>query len=66
RPTMALIGEAGPEAVIPLSRAGRVGVGGMTVNVHVAGSVITERDLTRTIRDELLRLQRRNVTTGII
>lgn len=35
-PTLALIGEAGPEAVVPLSQAGRYGVGGdMTVPVEV-------------------------------
>lgn len=35
-PTNALIGEAGPEAVIPLSRAGSFGMGGTTtVNINV-------------------------------
>ena len=33
-PTLALIGEAGPEAVVPLNRAG--GMGGITVNVNGA------------------------------
>jgi hypothetical protein len=33
-PTLALIGEAGPEAVVPLNRAGNMG--GITVNVHGA------------------------------
>lgn len=32
-PTLAMIGEAGPEAVIPLSRLGQAG-GGVTINVH--------------------------------
>lgn len=32
-PTLAMIGEAGPEAVIPLSRLGQTG-GGVTINVH--------------------------------
>jgi len=32
-PTMALIGEAGPEAVIPLSKMGSMG-GGVTINVN--------------------------------
>jgi hypothetical protein len=32
-PTMALIGEAGPEAVIPLDKIGGMG-GGVTINVH--------------------------------
>jgi hypothetical protein len=31
-PTLALIGEAGPEAVVPLDRAG--GMGGVTINVN--------------------------------
>lgn len=30
-PTLAMIGEAGPEAVVPLSRAGGAGIGGVTV-----------------------------------
>jgi hypothetical protein len=35
-PTLALIGEAGPEAVIPLDRAG--GMGGGDVNIYVQGA----------------------------
>jgi hypothetical protein len=46
-PTMALIGEAGPEAVIPLNRMGSMG--GTYVTVNVAGSVSTERDLVDAI-----------------
>ena len=37
KPTLALIGEAGPEAVVPLNRAGEFGLGsggGVTINVH--------------------------------
>ncbi len=34
RPTLALIGEAGPEAVVPLNRANSIGGGGITINVH--------------------------------
>jgi hypothetical protein len=45
--TMALIGEAGPEAVIPLDRMGQMG--GTTVIVNVSGSVTTERDLVSAI-----------------
>jgi hypothetical protein len=33
-PTFALIGEAGPEAVIPLSKMGSMGGGGVTINVN--------------------------------
>jgi hypothetical protein len=36
--TLAMIGESGPEAVIPLSKAGQFGMGGDTnVNIHVNG-----------------------------
>ena len=43
RATMAVIGEAGPEAVIPLSRA--QGLGGNTeVHVHVSGSVFATKE----------------------
>lgn len=52
-PTLGVIGEKGPEAVIPLDRY--PGVGTVVVNVNVHGSVQTERDLARTIRDELVR-----------
>jgi len=38
RPTLALVGEAGPEAVIPLSRASGMG-GGVVINLH--GGVMT-------------------------
>jgi hypothetical protein len=41
--TMAMIGEAGPEAVIPLSKMGSMG--GTYVTVNISGSVTTERDL---------------------
>lgn len=61
RPTVALIGEAGPEAVVPLSRAGRaanIGMGGGTINVQVAVTVdpITGRQVLRLVQDD----QRKN------
>lgn len=46
-PTMALIGEAGPEAVIPLNKMGSMG--GTYVTVNISGSVTTERDLVDAI-----------------
>jgi hypothetical protein len=36
-PTIAMIGEAGPEAVIPLNRANGMGMGGNTITVNVNG-----------------------------
>ena len=54
-PTMALIGEAGPEAVIPLSDSGLGG--NITINITNAGSVIAEADLVSSIRNALLQAQ---------
>lgn len=54
-PTVALIGEAGPEAVIPLDRLG--GMGG-NITINVSGSVISENDLIETIRRGLVNAQR--------
>ena len=49
RPTLGIIGEAGPEAVIPLDQVGSFG-GGMTVNINMpAGS--DGDDVVRAIQD---------------
>lgn len=58
RPTMALIGEAGPEAVIPLSQGSRYGVGaagggGMTIenlNVYAAPGERAEDTVPKALR----------------
>lgn len=43
RPTMAVIGESGPEAVVPLSRGfAGAGVGGITININ--GGIFSSRD----------------------
>ena len=55
-PTIAMVGEAGPEAVIPLNKAGGLN---NPINIYVQGSVITERDLAAKVRDELGQLLRR-------
>lgn len=62
RPTLGLVGEAGPEAVVPLSRGG---VGSTNITVNVQGSVIAERDLTSAIREQLLKIKGRNYNTGL-
>ena len=56
-PTLAMIGEAGPEAIVPLNRAGGYGMGDVIVNV--TGSVISERDLVESIRKALIVDQQR-------
>lgn len=55
RPTVAMIGEAGPEAVVPLNKSGL----GMNVTIQVHGSVISQSDLVVKVRDELAQLMRR-------
>jgi len=63
--TMAMIGEAGPEAVIPLSKMGGMGT---TVNITVNGSVTSASDLTETVRNGILRGQvsGRGITTRVL
>ena len=53
-PTLAMIGEAGPEAVIPLTgkNAGMgLGGGGITVNINVSG--VTDRSDKRALAKEI-------------
>jgi len=50
-PTLALVGEAGPELVIPLDRAG--GVGSTIINVHVTG--VSGEEVVQAIRRETQR-----------
>ncbi|MDA1095438.1 MAG: hypothetical protein O3A25_19580, partial [Acidobacteria bacterium] len=51
RPTMALIGERGPEAIIPLGKAS--GFGGTTINVNVSGIVGDAAATGRAIADAI-------------
>ena len=62
RPTQALIGEAGAEAVIPLDRMGSMGT---KVTVNVAGSVISEGQLQSVIQDVLYNLNRTGAVTQL-
>lgn len=55
-PTIGLIGEAGPEMVIPLDQVGRFG--GSSVTINIAGSVIQETDLVERIRIGLKQSER--------
>jgi hypothetical protein len=57
KPTLAMIGEAGSEAVIPLNKMN--GMGGMNVVINVHGSVIHEQDLAVSVRDNIAQLMRR-------
>jgi hypothetical protein len=59
-PTLALIGERGPEAVIPLSKMGSMG-GGMNITVQ-AGLVSTPDQMGQLIIESIQRAQRRSGT----
>jgi len=54
KPTLAMVGERGPEAVIPLGRGGGMG----TVNVYVQGSLMEEEGLVRRITEVQKRYAR--------
>jgi hypothetical protein len=58
KPTLAMVGEAGTEAIIPLSKMGNMG-GGINVVVNVQGSVVQEQDLAISVRDQIAILMRR-------
>jgi hypothetical protein len=62
QPTLAMIGEAGSEAVIPLDKMGGMGT---TVNINVAGSVISEGQLQSVIQDALYNLNRSGAVTQL-
>ena len=61
-PTLAMIGEAGAEAVVPLDKMGNMGT---TVNINVAGSVISEGQLQSVIQDALYNLNRSGAVTQL-
>ena len=54
RPTLAMIGERGPDAEIPLTRSG---AGGINVNITVYGDIVSddfEQRVTSAVRDAVL------------
>ena len=65
RATNAIIGEAGPEAVIPLGKMGGMGT---TVNITVNGSVTSASDLTEFVRNGILAGQTsgRVITSSVV
>ena len=63
-PTLATIGEAGPEAVVPLNRAGGFGMGNVTINVN--GPVFSDDAdrLGNELGDAILRRLNLNIRLG--
>lgn len=62
RPTFALIGEAGPEAIVPLDRAGTLGGGGGESHVHI---YLDGRQITEVVYQGLLGKKRNNTLLGL-
>ena len=62
KPTIAMIGEAGAEAVVPLDRMGSMG---NRVTINVQGSVISEGQLQSVIQDVLYNLNRTGAVTQL-
>jgi hypothetical protein len=58
RPQMGMLGEAGPEAIIPLNKAGGFG-GGITIINNIQGSLVTEKQLAKQTLDNIGQLLRR-------
>lgn len=54
-PTLAVIGEAGPEAVVPLNNSRGIG-NTIIINQNVAGSVVTENQLARMVAGQLANM----------
>ena len=67
RPVRVLVGEAGPEAIIPLHKLGAMGVGaGVTVNVNFppGGTVILDNEASaHALASALMRLIRTELRT---
>lgn len=63
KPTLAVVGEAGPEAVIPLNRANGM-AGGVTVNVTVNGDV-SGTELVDRVQQEIMKVLRMNTRLAL-
>lgn len=63
KPTLAMIGEAGPEAVVPLSRGRGMGIGGgQNITIVVNGDV-TGQDLIERVGRELTKMVKMSTAT---
>ncbi len=55
RPTLAMVGEAGAEAVIPLSRFGGAGIGG-AINIYLQGDFYTDAEVAERFANKIANL----------
>lgn len=64
RPTLALVGERGPEAVVPLSRLGRGDAGGASLTIVVTGNTLLGSD--RAMAAELARIVKPEIDRRVV
>jgi hypothetical protein len=65
RAHIGMIGEAGPEAIIPLNKAGMFG--GVTIINNIQGSLVTEKEIAVRVRNDMAQLLRRKgLSTAIL
>lgn len=55
RPTIAMVGEAGPEAVIPLNRLGGVGIGG-GITINLQGDFYTDSETAERFANAIAKI----------
>jgi hypothetical protein len=56
RPTFALIGEAGAEAVIPLNRLAGAGIGGRGITINLYGDFYTDTETAERFANQIARI----------
>lgn len=61
RPTIAMIGERGAEAVLPLNRLAGAGGGGYTINIDFSGSVLLSERAAVEIGDKIIDRLRKTI-----
>lgn len=67
KPTVALIGEAGPEAVVPLNRAGGMGFGGgQTIVLQFNAPIYGMSDFKAQVRAAMIDAQKRGMVSGLV
>jgi len=62
-PTMGLVGEAGAEAIIPLSRLGSMGLGG-GINITLQGDFFTDEETAERFGNAIVRVIKNQINLG--
>ena len=60
KPQLVLAGEAGPEAIVPLSKLGAMGGGGSTYNINISAGVSDPAAVSEAVVEALREYERAN------